>query len=88
MVQSQFINQMIQFNKTAFDNSYKAMEMLRKQNEKMTNSLLEESVWLPEGGKKTINEWIQAFKKGCDDFKKTVDQNYKNVEEFFSGYAK
>ena len=88
MVPSQWINQMIQFNKTAFDNSYKAMETLGRQNEKITNSLLEESVWLPEGGKKAVKEWMQVYKKGCDDLKKTADQNYKTVEEFFTGLAK
>ena len=88
MVQSQFINQMIQFNKTAFDNSFKAMEMLRKQNEKTAISLLDQAVWLPEGGKKAINEWMQVYKKGCDDFKKGVDLNFKNVEDLFAGFAK
>jgi hypothetical protein len=88
MVQSQFINQMIQFNKTAFDNSFKAMEMLRKQNEKTANSLLDQAVWLPEGGKKAINDWMQVYNKGCDDFKKGVDLNFKNVEDFFAGFVK
>jgi hypothetical protein len=88
MVQSQFINQMIQFNKAAFDNSFKAMEMLRKQNEKTANSLLDQATWMPAEGKKAINEWMNVYKKGCDDFKRTVDLNFKNVEDFFSGFAK
>jgi len=84
MLQNQFFNQMLQFNKTVFDNSFNAMEMLRKQNEKAANSLLDQAVWLPEGGKKAINQWVLAHKKGCDDFKKAVDQNYKKVEELFT----
>ena len=88
MLQNQFFNQMLQLNKTVFDNSFNAMETLRKQNEKTANSLLDQAVWLPEGGKKAINEWMQGYKKGCDDLKKAVDQNYKNVEGFWSGLAK
>lgn len=88
MEQFQIFNQMVQFNKTAFDNSYSAMETLRKQNEKMANSLLDQATWVPEGQKKAINEWMQAYKKGCDDFKKAVDQNYKNVEDLFAGFGK
>ena len=88
MVQSQFINQMIKFNKTAFDNSYNTLEMFREQNEKMASSLLDQAAWMPEEGKKAINEWMQAHKKGCDDFKKTADQNYKKAENFFSGFGK
>ena len=74
----------IQECKATFDNSFNAMETLRKQNEKVANSFLDQAVWLPEGGKKAINEWMQAYKKGCDDFKKAVDQNYKKVEELFT----
>ena len=88
MEQFQVFKQMVQFNKTTFDNSYNAMEMLRDQNEKMANSLLDQATWMPEEGKKAINEWMKAYKKGCDDFKKAVDQNYKNAADFFTGFGK
>ena len=81
MEQFQIFKQMTQFNKTAFDNSYNAMETLREQNEKMTNSLLDQATWMPEEGKKVINEWMK-------DYKKIVDQNYKNVEKCFTGFSK
>jgi hypothetical protein len=87
MIQAQLVNQMIQFNKTVFDNSYDAMEMLRKQGEKTTSSLLEQAVWLPEESKKNIKAWMQAYKKGCDVFKKAVDQNYKNIENLFDCFT-
>lgn len=85
MEQFNTIKQMVQFNKNAFDKGYNAIETLRKQNEKMTSSLLDQATWMPEEGIKAVNEWIQLYKKGCDDFKKTVDQNYKNLENLFSG---
>ena len=88
MEQFTTLKQMVQFNKNAFDQGYNAMEMLWKQNEKMTNSFLDQAAWLPEEGKKTVNEWMRIFKKGCDDFKKTTDQNYKNVEKLFAGSDK
>ena len=88
MEQFTTLKQMVQFNKNAFDQGYNAMEMLWKQNEKMTNSFLNQAAWLPEEGKKTVNEWMRIFKKGCDDFKKTADQNYKNVEKLFAGSDK
>ena len=88
MEQFNAIKQIVQFNKNAFDKGYNAMEMLREQNEKMTNSILEQASWMPEEGKKAVNEWVQLYKKGCDDFKKTVDQSYKNVENLFAGFGK
>ncbi len=88
MEQFQIFKQMTQFNKTAFDNSYNTIEMFREQNEKMTSSLLDQATWMPEEGKKVINEWMKGYKKGYEDFKKIVDQNYKNVEKCFTGFSK
>ncbi len=88
MEQFNVIKQMVQFNKNAFDQGCNAMDMLRKQNEKMTKSFLDQATWLPEEGKKAVNEWMQIYKKSCDDLKKTADQNYKNVEKLFTGSNK
>ena len=85
MDQKQIARQMIQFNKTAFDNSFNAMTMVYEQNEKMVSSFIEQAAWLPEAGKKAITDWMQAYKKGCENFKKQMDDNYQKVEEFFAG---
>ena len=80
--------QMIDFQKTTFDNSFNAMVAFQEQTERMVNVLMEQAVWLPEDGKKAVNEWGAAYKKGRDDFKKSVDDNFSKVEGFFSGQAK
>ena len=49
---------------------------------------IEQSAWLPKDGKKAINEWTEACKKGQDDFKKLVDENFSKAEGFFAGQAK
>lgn len=85
MDQKQIARQMIQFNKTAFDNSFNAMNMVYEQNEKMLDTFLSQATWMPENGKKAITDWMQAYKKGCEDFKKMVDESYQKVETFFSG---
>lgn len=84
MDHKQIAKQMIQFNKTAFDNSFNAMQMVYQQNEKMLDVFLNQSPWLPEEGKKTILNWVETYKKGCEDFKSQVDQNYQKVEDYFS----
>jgi hypothetical protein len=84
MDQKQILKQMIDFNKATFDNTFNAMVMLQEQSERAANTLLEQATWLPEDGKKAINEWVKAYKKGREDFKKLVDENFKKVETFFS----
>ncbi|MGD8540953.1 MAG: hypothetical protein PVI27_13490 [Desulfobacteraceae bacterium] len=85
MDQKQILKQMIDFNKATFDNTFNAMVMLQEQAERAANTLLEQANWLPEDGKKAINEWVKAYKKGREDFKKVVDENFQKVESFFSG---
>lgn len=80
--------QMIEFQKATFDNSFSAMGMVQEQAERMLNMSLEQATWLPEEGKKVIDEWIKAYKKGREDFKKTVDENFAKVEAFFAGTEK
>lgn len=84
MDQKQVLKQMVEFNKTTFDNSFSAMVMLQEQTEKMVNTFLQQATWLPEEGKKVLNEWVKTYKKGRDDYKKLVDQSFKKVEEFFA----
>ncbi len=76
--------QMIEFNKAAFDNSFSAMKALHEQTEKIINKFWEKTPMFPEEGKKAIAEWMKTYKKGCEDFQNTVDENFKRVEDFFS----
>ena len=38
---------------------------------------------MPAEGKKVIEDWLAAYRKGCDDFKKMADENYAKVEDYF-----
>jgi hypothetical protein len=84
----QIARQMIQFNKTAFDNTFDAITVLQEQTEKLIGMYLEQAPLLPEEGKKAITDWMKVYKKGRKEFKAAVEGNYKKVEEFFTGYDK
>jgi hypothetical protein len=85
MDQKQIVKQMVQFNKTAFDNSFKAISLVYEQNEKILESFLGQANWLPEEGRKALKDWTVSYKQGCEDFKKMVDESYEKVEAFFAG---
>jgi hypothetical protein len=78
------IKQMVQFNKTVFDNAFKAMNLAQEQGEKMLNTLMDQASWMPEDGRKTITEWVKAYQKGMNEFKKVVDEQYKKVEDYLA----
>ena len=78
------VNQVIKFNKTILDNTFKAMTMAQEQGEKMITSALDQASWLPEEGKKAILNWVKAYQKGSETFKSAVDEQYKKVEDYFA----
>jgi hypothetical protein len=82
MDQKQAFKQMVEFNKGAFSNAYNAMVMVQGQNETLANTLLIQADWLPEEGKKAVKDWVEAFKKGREEYKKAVDEAFKKVEEY------
>jgi hypothetical protein len=84
MDSSKIAKQMINFQKTTFDNTFNAMVLLQEQAETMANTILGQATWMPEEGRKAINDWVNAYKKGREEFKKVVDENFKKVDDFFS----
>ncbi len=78
-------NQMISFQKTLFDSSFNAVKMAQDQTEKMTNSFMDKLSWIPEDGKKAVNDSADFYKKARDDFKKSVDNSFTKMEEMFAG---
>jgi hypothetical protein len=80
--------QMIEFQKATFDNSFSAMGMVQDQAERMISMSLQQAAWLPEEGGKAIDAWVKSYKKGREDFKKIVDENFGKVEQFFAGTEK
>lgn len=79
--------QMIDFNKATFDNTFSAMVLLQEQTEKMVNTFMEQATFLPAEGKKMLNEWVETFRKGRENFKKTVDESFAKVEDYFTEAA-
>lgn len=86
MDQKKLFKQMLDFQKATFDNSFGAMTTLQEQGEKMVNAFLDQARWLPEEGRKAIANWINTYKDGRIKFKEAVEDNFKKVEKFFSGY--
>jgi polyhydroxyalkanoate synthesis regulator phasin len=81
----QIAKQMIQFTKTTFDNTLDAITVLQEQTEKLIGTYLEQAPIIPAEGKKAIADLMKAYKKGLEEFKTAVDDNYKKVEKSFVG---
>jgi polyhydroxyalkanoate synthesis regulator phasin len=87
MVMENIAKQIIDFQKSTFDNSFDAVVMLQDQAERMTKTVVDQATWLPDEGKKAMDEWVQMVKKGRDDLKELVDQNFDKMADFFEDPA-
>ncbi len=83
MMHLEMMKQMIEFNKTAFDNTFRAMSLVQDQTEEMLLSYMEKATWLPAEGKKALKDWLDNCKKVRDEYKKIVDEGFKRMEELF-----
>ena len=84
MKSNPMVKQMLDFQKTTFDNFFNAMVLVQEQGEKMTNTLFEQVSWLPEENKRLMDQWLTMAKKGRDDLKSAMDDNYKNVSDLLA----
>ena len=84
----QITKQLMDFNKTVFDQTFKMMTILHDQTESIVFRFLEKAQWIPEDGKKVINEWANAYKKGSEYFKAYTDESYKSVTDYFAEVEK
>lgn len=72
---------MIEFCQASFDNDFNANAMLQEQFERMADTVLNEAKWLPAEARQTIENWVEAYKTGRDNFKKNVDVSYRKIQE-------
>jgi Asp/Glu/hydantoin racemase len=81
MNQSDFIKQTINFNQTSFNSAYDATVMVQDQFEKVATSIMDQAAWVPEEGRKAIDNYVDVIKSGRQQFKKYMDDSFKRAEE-------
>lgn len=77
------LKQMIDMNKTAFDNAFSTMAMIQDQMEKIVDMYMNQASGMDSESRKALAEWSKIYRNGFEAFKKTVDENFKRVESFF-----
>jgi len=81
------IEQILDFNKRAFDDNFNAMIAVQEHTEKIVFDFWRKSEYFPEEGKKVVGDWLQTYKNGLDEFKASVDSRFKLVEDYIQSAA-
>jgi hypothetical protein len=81
METTQMTKQLIDFQKTAFNNSFDAIVLMQKQTENLFSNFWGQVPWMTEDGRKQVDESFAFAKKARDDFKKAVDDGFTKLEK-------
>ncbi len=82
------LKQMMQTSKMAFDYNYTMMMSAYEQNKMLMYSFLNHAADIPDETKIAIENWLQEYRKGCEQLKKLTDEGYRLVEEGMSSISK
>ena len=78
------VQQWLMLQKKALDNSFQSVTQIQDYVAEQVLSSVEKNPLIPEEGKKLIVDWAQAYRKGREDLRKHMDQNFQKVEGFFT----
>lgn len=81
MTKQQNIKQMMQTSKMAFDYNYTMMMSAYEQNKLLMYTFIANAGDVSEETKSAIENWLQSYRRGCDDLKKMTDDAYRLIEE-------
>ncbi len=76
------VKQMMDLNKTAFDNSFDTITIFLHYSEKAAKYFWEKARFFSPEGEKIITEWIEISKKSRKDFKESIDHSFDELEHF------
>ncbi len=79
MNQYAMTKQMLDLQKSAFDNLMSSTIMLWNQTGSAMNTLLNLSPWVPEDGKKALLGFVEGGITGLENFKSVIDESYSNL---------
>jgi hypothetical protein len=75
-----YVKQIIDFQKTTFDNTYNAIVQIQDQAEKLVHDVMGQMPWIPEEGKKAFDDSIKMFKNAREDYQKMVNDGFVKMK--------
>ena len=80
MKNTEFANQILDWNKTVLNSSVNLFEKFQEYGEKTAGSLVDVFPWGAEEGKKALDQWSGNRKKGLKVLKESVAFGFKQAE--------
>jgi hypothetical protein len=79
-------HQLIEGQKTMFNNTYDMLLKIQEQTEKVADTVMTDHAMIPGFDLKHLKGWRDMVKKGQKEFKKAVDEGFKQSEALFDNF--
>lgn len=78
-----FQKQLLEFQKSAFDNTFNVLETMQEQQEELITRLIEQAPALPEEGREALKTWVASYRKGREEFRLSADKSFDLLQQYF-----
>jgi hypothetical protein len=84
MTHTDLLKQTAQSGRLVFETNFNAAQSLQDQAEKMVSSWLDQSPWINQEARSTLDKWAETCRNGQKQAKTTIDTNFNTLEGFLS----
>ncbi len=84
MYNTKMFTQVVEYQKTLFDNSFATMATFQDQGHQMMDQVFEKSLLLPDDSKKMCSYWVDFVKQNRENCKGYVDSSFDRIKELFA----
>ena len=78
----QIAKQVIDFQKNSFSSIFDAVATLQDQTVNAVDTVLDQTTWLPDDGRKAIQSWVDVCQEERGRFKSYVDDGFNGLEKY------
>ena len=83
MYDTKMFTQVVEYQKTLFDNSFAMMATLQDQGHQVMDSAFEKTSIVPDDNKKMCSSWIDFVKQNRENCKEYVDGGFDKIMALF-----
>ena len=81
---NEITKQALDFQKGVFASWHGAMSILQDQAALAMDTMLDQTVWIPDQGRQVISSWVSTCKNERDRFKVYMDESFSGLEKYLA----
>ena len=80
----EIFKQMMDYNQATFNSAFEAMIVVQDQFEGFAQTAIDQANWIPEDGRKAIQNCVDVYKTGRENYKEYIDDSFKKAGQLFT----